>query len=666
MNFDQEYLFEKTGDELSEALYEKVDTFQEHAIRGGFLKNWLKNKRYYENNPYGYNTESILDTGETGELKATSNNQFRNIVRHTIMAAVGSPIAFDCSAANTDVTSRRAAKIGKDLTNFYYKTKRVSKVLAAGAEKAQVYGDGYVLAQWNPFKGQKMQATSMNKGRIEYDGDFDFDSISPFDVFFDLSKNSKKDWEWVIFRAKRNKYVLAKQFESKREAILKQKDSKDTDKYFLRDYLKILYNYNTDDIDLFACYHKENELLPEGKYCLFLAGGGTDSMLYEGVNIYGDKLPLFPLSPSSYLENSFGFTEANVLRGSQEMLNIVDSAMSTNAMATSVINLWTPDTNLEVEQLTDGMNLLKTTQEPKVLNMMANSDNHLKIINYAINNMETQSGQNAISRGNVQSAPNLKSGVAIATVLQMAQQYNSDFINDFYDTAEDLFTFVLEFLQKTAKTKRIYELAGKTRASSVASFTGEDLRGVGRVVVNRVNPIINQPAGAIEIAQQLLQTGTITPRQYLDVINTGNLNVATETNDRFDDYIQNVKEKLLEGKPVAPIPGIDHRSFMAEIQPLLMDLDIMEKPEHRQIVMNITQLLQGHMELVRNGDELSEYIVSGTMPSPPQVSNSEIPMLNQGAPGAAIPGAGKPNLKVAKPNIQPSNMAGAIPGNVGR
>jgi len=658
---DRQYLFTLTGDELAKELYNKIEKFQEQAIRGGFLKNWLRNKRYYENNPYGYNTEAILDTGEAGELKATSNNQFRNILRHMITSASGTPVAFDVSAANTDVTSRRASKIGKDLTFYYYKTKRVSKVLAAAAEKAQVYGDGYIAAQWNPFIGKEL-ARDPDTGKLAYDGDFEFSVLSPFDVFFDLSKYEKRSWEWVIFRVKKNKYDLAAQFKSKEDIILSTSDSNDTDKYFLRDYLKLIQNQDTDDIDLYVMYHVSNNVLETGKYCLFLGNGGKGCMLYEGDNIYGTKLPLFGLSPASYLENSFGFTEANVLRGPQEFLNILDSAMSTNAMATGVINMWTPDNNLEVEQVSDGMNLIKTPVEPKIINNMVNSDNHLKLIAYATNNMETQSGQNAIARGNVQSAPNLKSGVALATVLQMAQQYNADFINDFYDTAEDLFTFVLEFLQKFANTKRVYEIAGKTSQSAVASFTGQDLKGVGRVTVTRVNPILKQPAGAIEIAEKLLSTGQISPTQYIEVINTGNLSVATEKYDRFNDYVQNCKERLLSGKPVPAIVGINHREFLAEIQPLLMDMDLMDKAEYRTIVQNITNLLQGHMELVRNGDELSEFIVAGQIPSPPQVNNAEIPMMNQGAPSAQDSGLKQANPAQPKPPM-PGNVIPITPGN---
>lgn len=648
-----EYLFTKTGDDLAQELGSKVSTFQEHVIRGGFLKNWLKNKRYYENNFFGYNTEDILDAGEAGELKATGNNQYRNILRHMISSAVGTPVAFDVSAANTNVASRRASKIGRDLTNYYYKTKRVSKTLGAVAEKAQVYGDGYITAQWNPFKGKPM-ATNPETGKLEYDGDFDFDALGPFDVFFDLSKSSKRDWEWVIFRVKKNKYDLAKQFESRAEEIIKINDTHDEDKYYLRDYLKLLYNYESDDVWVYAMYHVANNVLEKGKYTLSVGTDNGSIMLYEGDNIYGDKLPIFPLSPAGYLENSFGFTEANVLRGPQEIINITHSAMATNTSATGVINFWCPDPTIEVEQLTDGMNLIKTSQEPKILNMMAQSDEHFKVIAYATNAMETQSGQNAISRGNVQSAPNLRSGVAIATVLQMAQQYNSDFINDYYNLCEDLFTFLLEFLQKFAQTDRLYEIAGKTSSSAVASFTGKDLHGIGRVIVNRTNPILKQPAGQIEIAEQLLNTGKITPRQYLDVINTGNLAAVTEADDKFSDYIQNVKERLLDGERIEPIPGIEHRAFLTEVQSLLMDIDIMSMPENRPIVDNITYLLQGHMNFVRNGDELSEYINAGAMPTPPQIDNSELAMMNPQM------GAEKPTNSAANPQMGAATIGGAI------
>lgn len=646
-----EYLFLKTGDELASGLNDKVSTFQEHAIRAGMFKNWTKNKRYYENNFYGYNVEDILDSGDEGELKATSHNQFRNILRHMINTVVTAPVSFDVSAANTDVSSRRAAKVSKNLVNSYYKVKRVSKVFAAAAEKSQVYGDSYILCEWNPFIGKPIAKGP--DGKMIYEGDFNFCALSPFDVFFDISKAGKSEWEWVIFRTRRNKYDLAEQFESRREDIIKCQNFLDSDAYYLRDFLRAMYAVDSDDIYVYSLYYKANNVLPNGKYCLFTGDNNNHIMLYEGDNIYEDKIPLFPLSPSDYLENSFGFSEANSLRGPQEFINLMVSAWATNLAATSVVNFWTADPTVEVEQVTDGMNFIKSAQEPKVLNMAPDSTAIQNAINVNVATMETLSGQNSVARGNVQSAPNLKSGVALATVLQMAQQYSSSYITSFYDCCEDVFTFVLDFLEKHANTQRIYEIAGKSNQSAINTFTKSDLKGKGRVIVDRSNPILKMPAGQIEIANNLLQAGLINARQYLDVINNGNLNVATEADDRLNDYIANAKERLLRGESLQAIPGIDHQAFLKEIHSLLCDIDIVNKPENKQIQANILNLVQQHLTIARNGDELAEFIFHGALPTPPQISQSEI--QNMATPPDMA------NQDVMQRGIAPQPQAGPMP-----
>lgn len=626
------YIFLEKGDKLAAALHEKVEDFQEYIISSGIYSQWRKNQLYYENDFYGAGkSHDIVDAGAIGELKASSFNHFRNILRHMLNQLTAITPAFDVSAANTDVASRRAAKIGKDIVNYYFKVKRASRYTKRGAEFALVYGDGFPVCEWNPTLGKPI--TADEKGRTVHEGDFDFTTISPYDAFYDYSVDSKGELEWFIFRRKRNKYDLAKIFPRKAKRLVGLKPYYDEDLYKKRYDEQVDYGIDSDKIYTYSMYHKSNNILPNGKYMLYAGGGDDVFSLYEGDNLYVDKLPVFALSPSDYLDIPFGFTEANLLRGPQTIINLMITAMASNANALGTSNIWSPTgSNLDVQELTDGLNLITTDSDkkPEVLSLYQDVPGLKDLLMLCNSTMETLSGQNAVIRGNVQEAPNLKSGIAISTVINMAQQYSQALEKAYVEMFEDISTFMIDTLKKTASTERLIDVTGKMQATSVQSFTSEDLNGVSRVIVDQTNPITKQPAGKIEIAMELLKLGHITPEKFFDVVNTGNLDVAVESDERMLDFIAAAKEKLLDGGTIPPIPGINHQLYIKEIHSLLFDNEILDNPENQGIMQNIVTTIQQQLDILRNGDEIANLIYGGKSPTPMGVGPEEVNPNNMG------------------------------------
>jgi hypothetical protein len=619
------YWFAKSGDELTSELAKRIDSFQKYILDLGLIHVWNKNRAFYENRMLGGSdsiSNDIIDTGDIGELKAMSFNHFRNILRHIVNSLTSNDPVFDVSATNTDIRSRRSAKIGRDLVNYYYKTKRLNKTMHETAEKAVVYGDGFIAVEFNPSIGKIV--TIDQNGRYIREGDFEFESLSPINVFYDPTKKCLQNWDWVTFRRKRNKYDLASIFPKQKEKILALKINYKDDPYsdLLRDRL---YNSDSDDVWLYSTYHRANNVLPKGKYILWCGTNENPVPLYENDNPYRDRLPIFGLSPAHYMETSFGFTEANILRSAQMALTIAVSSMVTNMNAGSVMNIWKPSgANLSLEELSGSLNVITSDVKPEVIDFYRENPGLSNMMGLCINTMETLSGQSAVVRGNIAQSPNLKSGIAIATVINQAQEYSQTLQQTYFEMFEDITTFLLQTLKEVASEQRLYEICGKSQRSAVATFTSKDLDGVSRVIIDRTNPIAKTPSGKIEIAMELLKTGIISPKQFFDVMNTGNLNVATEADERMLDYIANVKEKLLAGEQVAAIPGIDHQLFIKEIQSLLYDIDLINNTDNAIIVQNITNLITAHMQLVRNGDELAAMIYGGQAPSPNQVSNDEL------------------------------------------
>jgi hypothetical protein len=648
------YWFKKTGDELVQELAERVDEFQDYVLRSNLASQWRKNEAFYENRIFGGSiSNDILDIGDVGEEKALTFNHYRNIIRHMLNNLTAKDPAYDVSAANTDVASRQAARLGDDLVSYYYRTKRIKKHMSKMAEGALVRGDHYISTEFNPSIGRLL--TTTDNGRMIREGDFDPQDLSAWDVFFEHPKASFEDWVWATFRTRRNKYDLAALFPNKKREILSDEISLESDPYcnFMKD---VLFSDASDDIYVYSTYHIANNAMPKGKYVLWAGDKEHPIPLYEKEeSLYREKLPIFKLSPAHYLGTSFGFTEANTLRAPQMLLTKAISSMATNMSMGAVNSIWTPkNSGLTVAQIATGMNLLQSDVKPEVLQLYKENPNLINMFELCVAQMETLSGQNAVIRGNVKETPNLKSGVALATVINQAQQYSQALEQSYFDTFEDLMSFLLEVLQTTASTERVFQIAGKTRRSTVRSFTKDNLKGAGRVVVNRTNPISKQPAGKVEIATELLKTGNITPQQYFEVIDTGNLRSATESDEKLSDYIADCKEKLLEGQALQPVPGVNHQLFVQEIHSLLMDLNLTQDPEKQHIVQNVTNLINGHMELLRNGDEIASLIYGGQAPMPKEIDTTQV-QEPQSAPSEPVPATG-PEGPTAQNELPPDEQ----------
>ena len=647
----KEYRFAKKKDELATEIIEAVYDFQDNAIDKGYAKGWIKNQDYIEGKFYeSYPGDDIIDIGEQGEQKAMFFNEFRNFYTHTYNLVTANTPAFTVTAANTDIESKKSAQVAKRVVDHYHKVQGFESLINNSTKKGIGHGDGYLTIEWDPTIGDKIAQVD---GKFTYKGDFHGDVKTVWNVFFDYNKDSKKDWDWAIFRKKKNRFDLAATFPEKKDKILAINDFRNTDRYW--QYLNNVQNdesKESDDIWVYSFYHKATPAVPKGVYAM-VAGDDKNSqvMLYEGANgnFYKDKLPIFNIAPDEYMTECFGFTDLNSCRGPQELNNVILSSIATNAIAAGSQNIYAGQSgsNLDIQSTVDGMNFFYADVEPKVLDFYQENPGLFNIINTSKQFMETATGMNSVVRGDVAGAPNLKSGVAIATVINMAAQYSMGLVKSYNKMFEDVYTFMIDILKVVANEERLIEIVGKRRASDVEMFTKEDLSGVSRVVVQMVNPISKSPAGAMEIGMELLKMEAITIEQYFDIINTGNIDFATENLESLTDLITAYKDALLEGKPMPAVPGINSRLFMKEIQSVLT-FDVLTNPEKQNVLQNTLKLLNDQMEFVRNGDEVAEYIYGGQIPQP-QPQGGNIPQ---------VVNAGNPNQP--KPAVQPAQpQAGA-------
>lgn len=642
------YAFLLNGQDLADQLVKRIKTHIDYVRSSGLATQWEKNQAFYENNFYGAGrSNDITAAGEQGELLATSFNHFRNILRHIQNQLTSQVPSYTVSANNSDPKSRRAKEIGESIVDYYFKVKRVKTFMDEGAEYGIVTGDGWLACEWSPLLGNKI---TQDNDRVIYEGDFDFESFGPDSVFFDPKKKNKRNLQWIIFRRRKNKWDLAKMFPKKKSEIIGLGPCADLD--YSSEFQGYTQDNNEDtDIWVYSMYHKASPAIPDGKYCIFVADSiERGIMLYEGKNIYREHLPIFSISPAKYLKSPFGFTEANILRGPQEIINMVISATTTMGSTWGVANLWTPTGSpVTVEEVSEGMNNVSSDQKPEILQLFQDNPALYNLLNLSVSTIETLSGQNSVVRGNIENTQ-LKSGIALATVINMAQQYGQGLISTYYEAFEDVASFLINGLQKFANTERLIEIAGKSKEAAVRTFTADDISPLTRVTIDKANPIAKMPAGAMEIGLELTKMGKLSVEQFYDIVHNGKLSVATTADDRMLDYVAAVKSALLEGKKVPAIPGINPGYFMKEIHGLLMDLNLTLDPSKAEIVNNIRMLINDQMNLLREGDQLAALIHGGQLPQPEPVGINELNVppelsgtdINNIMASQSLPAGGKP------------------------
>jgi hypothetical protein len=143
----------------------------------------------------------------------------------------------------------------------------------------------------------------------------------------------------------------------------------------------------------------------------------------------------------------------------------------------------------------------------------------------------------------------------------------------------------------------------------------------------------NTTAGKVQMAEQLLQMGSITtPEQYLTVINTGQLDTMTEDTQSELYLVRAENERLISGDRVKAMITDEHTLHINEHKAVLSDPDLRFDED---LAARVTAHIQEHIDLLRSADPDLLAIIKqqplgpqGGSPVAPQQPN--IPPQNSG------------------------------------
>lgn len=125
----------------------------------------------------------------------------------------------------------------------------------------------------------------------------------------------------------------------------------------------------------------------------------------------------------------------------------------------------------------------------------------------------------------------------------------------------------------------------------------------------------NTTAGRVQMADQLLQYQLLKDsRQYIEIINTGNLDVLTEDIENEFLLIRAENEKMVDGEDVITTDIDAHQEHISEHKCILNDPDLRKDPE---LVSRVLTHIQSHIDALRNVDP-DLLMLMGQQPLQPQ------------------------------------------------
>lgn len=593
---ETEYFASKPAEEAVPVLRDRADKWFESISSNNYLDKirrcWLAyHGTYYDDTDGGH---SISFGGEQGELVQIPVNHFRNIAQHILVMVTANRPNFQARSTNTDYKSLVQTKLANSLLDYYMREKRLEKHFRLAVEYAIVMGSGYIKMEWNSTTGEIHDYNEETQTPI-YEGDVVFTNLSPYDVVFDSTKETT-DLDWVITRSWKNKFDIAAKYPEFADEIKGLQTKSDHMKFKM-----VGSSYDkTVDIPVYEFYHERTESMPDGRYLLYL---DDDIVLADSPMPYRE-LPVYRISPSDILGTPYGYTSMFDLLPLQDAVNSLYSTVLTNQHAFGVQNILVPQgSNIMPTQLGGGLNIMEYNAQagkPESLNLTDTPKEIFDFMQMLVGDMETLSGVSSVARG--QPEPSLKSGNALALIQNQSLEFVSGLQGQYIQLIENVGTGLVNLLKDFASVPRVAAIAGKHNRTEMKEFNSDDLSSVNRVIVDVGNPLSQTTAGRVQMAEQIMQMmpERITPQQYIGIMNTGEIDVMTDTINDELNLIKSENERLIDGSiDVLVIATDDHQMHIKEHKSVLADPDLRLDNE---LVDRTLNHIQEHIRLLRETD----------------------------------------------------------------
>lgn len=653
-----EYWAAQSADAIGQEVMARIEAYYDYARSSPVFERIRRAHRaYYGLSDRGETSYKTLRDGVQGELVRMRANHYRNLAQLRLTLATQQKPSWQPVATNSDHASLAMATTVTGLMDYYWREKRVERVLKQAIEDIQWSGESTIHVSWDAKAGNPV-AANPETGEVITDGDLAFANLTPLDLIRDPLAEAYEHTEWRAARLWTSRWNLAGRYPERADDVLAmERDATGMDRT-----RQGLSRMETDEIAVYHWYHDKTPALPDGRYVILTS---ADVVLFDGPLPYRSS-PVVRMVEAEWRGSPFGYTAMWDCLGPQEVVDALTAAIVTQQTTHAVRKIvGVKGSGLNYRQLSQGLAYIEVAsmdQRPVPLDFSEVSPQIFQFRTQLVQEMQMFSAVNDVVRGVVN--PSLKSGAHAALYDATALRAANGIQEAFYRGAEDVGTFVLHALTDyAADSERTARIVGESKRSMLLTFTGKDLGAFDRVIIESSNAATKTTSGKLAVADALLEKGAlgqgeIAGQRYLTLVKTGELSQLSEAREANVLRLKRDKELLAKGQMPVIIAADTHWLDIPEYLSVLASPEAREQPE---VVSVVLEAVRQKLEMWRTMPPDLLMVMGGppapsnTMPpGPPGGPPSATPMPESG-PSSGTPPPGPP------PGPPPTDVPAGMP-----
>jgi hypothetical protein len=576
------------SERLPETVRMLADRYWDDLGRRGLLDLWQRSERtYYGTDGTGqWKTSAAVEfSGADLELVQPRIAQYRSIGQGMLAIAGHERPAFLARAVNDSSRSLIEAPKATGVIQAFWKDWGLEERSATDDERAMVYGVGFQHLRWSIHAGKEArdaagQPVLDEMGRPQKEGDVIAESVGPWRVVHDVTQT---DLEWACVAHDESVWDLAARYPAMAEQLTAQRGSANRWPFTVWGSPWTPPDLADDKVTVWCVYHRPTDAVPRGRYAIVCA----DLVLYDGP-AFVDEVPVLPMVASRMVSSGAPYSALWDLLVLQELYDAGMSSVATGHDAAGAGNMLVPEgCDVSDDDLAGSRrairytpNALAPNAKPEAFDTLSLSEQAYRYPELVESLMEKISGLNSVARGEPDS--NLKSGAALALVQSLAVQFNSQFQARRVLHRERIATIGYRIIRENMVGPRLALTQGSGSDEYLREVRKEDLEDVESVQIEQGPALLNQQAGRLDIANQLLDRKLVTtPEQYFQILATGRLepmmkaplaqvnNIAAENDMLLDGRMPIGTPSTMDPTVTSVRVGQDHASHVREHQALL-------------------------------------------------------------------------------------------------
>ena len=649
-------------------LWDRIEEYYDEMRRTGRLALYRNSfTNFYAGWIY---RASMYKSGEMGELTRSFWNHERNILMHVKTKVTENKLAYKTSVANSDAAAAQTRELVDGLLDHITDSEdyALGERLEQSVEDAEVFGESSVAAIWNKFKGKPLIPDQM--GRMTYEGDIEYFNVTPLDLIINTTHQTRQDVKWKIWRRWVNKYDFAAQYPDQANSL---KDLSDIESTYGTKLVTLIHHDN-ETIPVFYAFHEPTPSVPKGRFILF----ADPTTILEDKDLieagYSDEngvpfIPVFDNLPATMAGSPFGYTIAFDLIPLQQELNELISAVTTNNINFATQCVMAPKgSNLHYQNLATGMTFIEwdpkmgPNAKPEPLNLLHSAPETYQLIDKLIQNMEVLAGVSALDRGVPDQS--ITSGQYAALITTNSVIFQAPMQRAYASLRSKVASATIRILRCNMTQDRVTQIVGYNKQAAAQTWGPTTLSGISGVTVDETNPMLQTPAGKMQLADVLMKSGLIKdPQQYIGVYTDGDLSQLYHRQETQLVLVKAENEALMKGQSLIPAVTDNHVMHILEHTANIDTLDARLNPNQPYVVQTLNHI-QAHINILTTINPILAGII-GDPSLPPGMPNTlqvQPPPPQAGpTPGAGPAGQPAPAVQQTKQPGGPSQPGQPAP-----